>query len=747
MREIFSDEQLKEMAERDAANEPLMDVLTEPEPEAEIPVEEETETFDERLFRVLRAGQARNRKRLILLLSVLGALIIVAILNYYFRYLNGWHDSSDGRFYISDRQRLTGLYKIENAMYLFDGNGILLEGPAEEDGRVYYSTKDGVVRGVVEIDGEAYYFDEKDGVLRRGFYTEDGVDYYRNSHGFIETGIREIDGKVYYIGSDGQLLSGWAPFENGMRYFAPSDYAMVTGIREIDGAKYWFDWNGYVQKGFIRDDGICYYGESQNGALQFGRVNIDGKEYYLAEEGARLNGIAAAEGKNWYFIENAFQTGWVEDESGRFYCSADGLVTGNKTIDGKDYYFEPDYRLARGWITREDGRFYFDEDGAMLKGWQTIDGKNYCFSDKGVLYIGEFTLEGVKYLFAEDGAYYDGFTETEIGRQYYEKGYLKTGITQIEGKYYYLNDKGIPTGGMQTINGVPARYNEDGSAVTGWVTIDNKKYYFGENGVMMQGNVSIGGKRYYLSKDGGFLEQGWHTDGNGKMYCYENGTIAVGAVKIGGVLTAFSDTGYLITKVGLQKVGGKTRYILNDSGKIAVSQELKIGDKVYVADANGVCAQKFSTITDANLDEYLQNIINTKGKDIKTLYNWVKSTIPTYSYWSSGSKSIRTLACEAINKRYGACWHYAALMTLVLQKAGYEAKYIKGGGHTYSEHNWTAVKVNGQWLYIDAMRANVYLKTQSELDAMQFEYDPGHGPKPNSTIKYWAAYYYGYTKP
>lgn len=713
----------------------------------EVPVK--PETTEERLAR-LKDEHKRRRRRLAILIAVLCALVIAGGVRYYLAGRSGWHNTKEGKYYIIDRSRLTGMYKINEDMYVFDGNGILIEGPAEDGGKIYYSTKDGILKGVVTIDGEEYYFSEEDGVLRRGVYTENGYDYYRNAHGFVEPGVREMDGKVYYFADDGQFLCGWARFDAGMRYFSPVDYNMYTGIRQVDGAKYYFDWNGYVRKGFLRDDETSYYAEPQNGELCFGRVPVDGVEYYFTEDGDILNGIATAEDKAWYFRENAFILGWVEDENGRFYSDADGLATGDRTIDGKAYYFEPDYRLARGWINRETGRYYFDDNGQKLKGWQTIENKKYCFNEEGILYVGEHVLDGVKYLFAEDGAYYDGWTDSEIGRQYYDKGYLQTGITKIDKKYYYLNEQGIAEGGRHTVNGLLALYNEDGTAQTGWKTIDDKKYYFGEDGVMVAGNASIGGKRYYLSREGGFLQAGWHTD-NGKFYSYADGTIAVGAVKIDGKLYAFSDTGYLITKEGLQKVGGKNRYVYTD-GTVAVNTEMSINGKKYEIDANGVAEVKFTTIRTSNLDEYLDFVISdvVKSKNIRDLYNWVQKTVPNYSYYSAAnSGSPRTLACEAINNRKGACWHYAALMTLLLQRAGYEAKIIKGGGHTFSVHHWTAVKVNGQWLYIDAMRMerNVCLVTQAQLDSYTYTYTTaGVGPRPNQN-NYTDKYYYGYTAP
>lgn len=705
----------------------------------------EKQLTEEEMRAVLHAKKRSRTIKLVAMLGIAGLLIAGTVLWIYFKSVSGWHDSSEGRYYLTQTGRVTGLNKIDGKIYIFDNNGYIIEGPAEIDGSIYYSTANGIVKGTVLIDGVEYYFSEEDGTLNRGFFRKEGVTYYRNAYGFVEDGIREINGSIYLIAKDGRLLSGWTDIGEGMRYFASSDNTMMVGFREIDGEQYFFDWNGYVGKGFLRTDNTCFYGEEQNGALQFGRLMVDEVEYYLTEDGQILNGVGMVDDTAWYFKDNAFVYGWIEDESGRFYCGEDGMYQGAQVIDGRAYYFEEDYRLARGWIMRGENRFFFDNEGAMVTGWQEIEEKTYCFAETGELYIGEKTIDGTKYMFAEDGAYYDGFVLSEEGNQYFDKGYLQTGVTKIEDKYYFLNDKGIPTGGMQKVNGLLAAYDANGIATPGWKTIEEKKYYFGPDGIMLHGSVSINGKRYYLSKEGGFLTPGWHTDG-GKMYVYNDGTIATGVVRVDGALHAFSDAGILITKEGLQKVGGKLRYVYS-SGKIAVSTTITVSGVTYEVDANGVASQKFKPITTNNIDEYLTYVLNNElaNKEIRTIYNWVRKKVGYYSYYGSGSVGLKTLSVEALNKGCGACWHYAGLLAYTLQKAGYNAIVIKGGGHTYGEHQWVAVQSGGQWLYIDAMRDNVYMLTQAQLDAQKFNYSVGHGPTPE--VGGTHCYYYGYKDP
>ena len=695
-----------------------------------------------------RRRRLRRRQRRLTLLLALGILFIITT-GYLLRAAtgDGWHKDGTGRYYIEDGGRAVGTRVIDGVRYIFDGDGYVLEGPAQVNGKVYYSTADGIRTGVVNIAGENYRFDETDGILKRGFYSENGTLYFRNSHGFVEPGIRKIGDRVYHIAEDGEVLAGWLESENGRRYFSPEDHAMYTGIRAVDGNQYYFDWNGYLQKGLVRNETGLYYASAEDGTLSFGRIEVDGEEYYFANDGALLNGAVYIDGQPWYLENNVFRYGWIEDETGTFYSTEYGLAVGSQTIDGKTYFFEDDCHLARGWVTRSGERYYYDDEGVMLTGWQTLNGVRCCFGKSGALYVGDAEIDGTKYRFREDGAYLDGYVDSEYGRRYYKRGYLQTGVTKIDDKYYYLDEHGVASGGRHTVDGKTAMYNEDGSAVTGWQTLDGKKYYFGSDGVMKQGNTEIGGKWYYLAKDGGFLDAGWHT-ASGKIYCYSDGTIATGVTKIDGSLYAFSDSGVLITKEGLQKVDGKNRYVYS-SGKIAVSTEMTISGQKYTIDSSGVATKKFSTITSSNVEEYLAYVIESeiKSKDIKSLYNWVRRKIGYYSFYSSGSKSTKELAAEAINKRCGACWHYAALMTTILKVAGYDARVVKGGGHTYSEHQWTIVKKDGTWYHIDAMRSNVYMVTTTELKEFKHTYnDVRYGPKKGQK-GYTAEYYYGFSMP
>lgn len=65
--------------------------------------------------------------------------------------------------------------------------------------------------------------------------------------------------------------------------------------------------------------------------------------------------------------DDAGSAGWNVDDNGWWYKTADNqkVVSGWKTIDGNQYYF--------------------DDNGYILTGWQYVDGDNYvCFSESGI---------------------------------------------------------------------------------------------------------------------------------------------------------------------------------------------------------------------------------------------------------------------------------------------------------------------------------------------------------------------------
>ena len=184
--EDFEDEDLVEelSVEKDSEEEDLVDELSvDEDPEdvdfaveiaeetaeetSEEPAVEEHSSVNPREWRLRLRKRLRKRQRHLAVLLVLGLLMLAGIgLAYKASVREGWHDSPAGRYYLRSDGRAVGQRIIDGVLYLFDSDGYLIEGPAEMNGRVYYSTPNGIFKGVTQINGEDYCFCETDGVLK-----------------------------------------------------------------------------------------------------------------------------------------------------------------------------------------------------------------------------------------------------------------------------------------------------------------------------------------------------------------------------------------------------------------------------------------------------------------------------------------------------------------------------------------------------------------------------------------------------
>lgn len=165
-------------------------------------------------------------------------------------------------------------------------------------GSVYY--KNGVkVKGLQQIDGETYYFDEK---------------------GYLQTGWVELDGNWYYF--DAAMQTGWLKLGNTWYYLDPRNGAMAEdGMQEIDGATYYFyDWGGMASNFWYLDEKGGWYYFGGNGAMVENKwVLWKGAWYYLGSDGAML-------AEKWLYWNGEW-----------YYLGSDGaMLTNTTTPDG--YY-------------------------------------------------------------------------------------------------------------------------------------------------------------------------------------------------------------------------------------------------------------------------------------------------------------------------------------------------------------------------------------------------------------------------
>lgn len=127
--------------------------------------------------------------------------------------------------------------------------------------------------------------------------------------------------------------------------------------------------------------------------------------------------------------------------------------------------------------------------------------------------------------------------------------------------------------------------------VTGLQEIKGKTYLFDDNGNLIKNAwyVDFANNKYYATKDG-TIKTGWLKMSNGKVfYLGKDGTIRTGLRKIG------DDIYFFDTVTGARYSGWLTydndTYFFDSEGK-RVSGKIKIGEKTYSFDENGILKTK-----------------------------------------------------------------------------------------------------------------------------------------------------------
>ena len=343
--------------------------------------------------------------------------------------VSGWFKTPDGKTWYADPKHsnrvVMGGIDIDDKYYFFDhSNGLVTHGwiGGGDDGEwAWIETVGSVYSGWKHMpNGKWFYFGETEfpminkdfvyttysfPVLKKGVFTISSGSYYVDVNNGMTSNdwVQLPNGGWAWAQSSGAFASGWYTTPNGKTwYFDPSDpqHPAIIGETEINGQSYYFD-SGYglLKNGWIhRADGSwSWAGES--GALQSGWKHMpNGKWFYFDPKDPyhrMLVGVIQTSSGTYYIDESAGMTAnnWVQlpeggwawaQSSGAFasgwYTTPNGKTwyfdpakpshpayTGEHTIDGKDYYFDAGYGLARNqWITRSDGvRRWAGPDGVL----------------------------------------------------------------------------------------------------------------------------------------------------------------------------------------------------------------------------------------------------------------------------------------------------------------------------------------------------------------------------------------------
>lgn len=115
-----------------------------------------------------------------------------------------------------------------------------------KDFNTYYFSPDTkeALKGLVEAEGEEYYFDA-DGCMKTGYRKIGDKRYYFDPEsGKSMTGVYNTGSYVFDFLGKGEVAKGLTEVDGELYYFHPQDGNAMKGLRIINGKKYYFDANG-----------------------------------------------------------------------------------------------------------------------------------------------------------------------------------------------------------------------------------------------------------------------------------------------------------------------------------------------------------------------------------------------------------------------------------------------------------------------------------------------------------------------
>ena len=312
----------------------------------------------------------------------------------------GWQKENNQWRYYENNQPVSNWKKIAGVWYYFNQDGIMLSntifndyllnnsGALTEsswvkiDNQWYYSTEDGKVtrNNWKKIAGVWYRFDENGIMISNAVYD----DYLFKASGAIaENSWVKIGDKWYYGNQEGKInRDKWAKID-GLWYRFDESGVMLSATIYKD---YLLKTSGAMaENAWAKLEDKWYYTTASGKIIRDKWEKISGSWYYFNKDGVMLS----SQWKEKYYLKDSgamAKSEWIFDEKYKswFYLKSDGTYAENQWVGS--YYLKPfGYMAKNEWIFDKDYNawYYLKEDGAYVTGNFTINGKDYTFQSNG----------------------------------------------------------------------------------------------------------------------------------------------------------------------------------------------------------------------------------------------------------------------------------------------------------------------------------------------------------------------------
>ena len=312
----------------------------------------------------------------------------------------GWQKENNQWRYYEDNQPVSNWKKIAGVWYYFNQDGIMLSNTIFKD---YLLNNSGALAEYswVKIDNQWYYATEDGKVTRNNWKKIAGV-WYR----FDENGLM-ISNAVYddYLFKASGVLAENSWVKIGDKWYYGNQEGKINRDKwaKIDGLWYRFDESGVMLNATIYKDYLLktsgamaenawakledkwYYATTSGKIIRDKWEKISGSWYYFNQDGVMLSN----QWKEKYYLKDSgvmAKSAWIFDEKYKswFYLKSDGTYAENQWV-GSYYLKSFGYMAKNEWFFDKDYNawYYLKEDGAYVTGNFTINGKDYTFQSNG----------------------------------------------------------------------------------------------------------------------------------------------------------------------------------------------------------------------------------------------------------------------------------------------------------------------------------------------------------------------------
>jgi len=312
----------------------------------------------------------------------------------------GWQKENNQWRYYEDNQPVSNWKKIAGVWYYFNQDGIMLSNTifndyllnnsgalAESswvkiDNQWYYATEDGKVtrNNWKEIAGVWYRFDENGIMISNAVYD----DYLFKASGVLaENSWVKIGDKWYYGNQEGKInRDKWAKID-GLWYRFDESGTMLSATIYKD---YLLKTSGAMaENAWAKLEDKWYFATASGKIIRDKWEKISGSWYYFNKDGVMLS----SQWKEKYYLKDSgamAKSEWIFDEKYKswFYLKSDGTYAENQWV-GSYYLKSFGYMAKNEWIFDKDYNawYYLKEDGTYVTGNFTINGKDYTFQSNG----------------------------------------------------------------------------------------------------------------------------------------------------------------------------------------------------------------------------------------------------------------------------------------------------------------------------------------------------------------------------